>query len=334
MAAPTLFSVLLFLASLALAQGQSVDTAVFFCSVLYGNPASAASTGSLQPWTVATSGFLNLTTLFNEGALTNAYTIGAASYAKRVYTPAGGANAAQVTTAITGLAASSAGTATLGNYLQNQDPRELTSTGVTFTLAAAATFPGAASASAFTLLFDSAVNQYREAGAEAPLYSSFQFFPVNDTGSFDGNRFPPCSAFSDTPAAIAANPSTTTLTFAFCYALNSPLGQPTSGWFVRSSGLISVVGGTYPDLANGNSPYQVYNMYNTVGTRTMTLNNGSAYTSNIIGLEPFYEGVADGGPDNQLFAGNSAFSPQWYQNGILVNDNKDGFIWSEGHCHT
>ena len=192
--------------------------------------------------------------------------------------------------------------------------------------------------SSITLGWDSGSNQYRETGAEAPLYSSFNYWPVGGSSAaaaYSGAPYPPCAALSSTPAQIAASPATTTLAFGFCYSLTAPRGQPlqpngqpTSGWSVQASGILTVVAQPVSSTgAETNSPYMIYYLSSTVGTRTITLGNGTSYSSNIIALEPVYEGVADGGPDNYLYAYNGTSVPQWVQNAIPADDNGDGFYW-------
>ena len=111
-------------------------------------------------WTIATSGFLNLTAAFNPAV--SSFTIASASSLLRVYSPAGAGSA---TTSPLQLSSTSAGTAVLQVYQQDLDPRTLTSTGLTFTLATAAPQPGvSASVSSITLGWDSGSNQYRETG--------------------------------------------------------------------------------------------------------------------------------------------------------------------------
>ena len=115
-------------------------SSVFFCSLQYGNPAgaaAAASGGAGYAWTIATSGFLNLTAAFNPAV--SSFTIASASSLLRVYSPAGAGSA---TTSPLQLSSTSAGTAVLQVYQQDLDPRTLTSTGLTFTLGHCCTTAG------------------------------------------------------------------------------------------------------------------------------------------------------------------------------------------------
>ena len=302
---------------------------MFFCSVLYGNPSGPAAGTTQKAWTIATSGVFNLSSAFCTTPATSpsspcySFTVTSLTQGQRVYTPAG--SGASSVSAV-GLAAPF----TLYNYQQNLDPVLLTTAGFTYSLASSVTQPGATgTVSSITLAFSSSANLYVEKGAETPLYSSFQYFPLGPgtPATFDNSTRPPCSAVSTGSSGLLANPQSSTLLFGFCYQLSSPQGMPTSGWHVSASGFLAVVAGPAPDVFNTNSPYQVYNLYNIVGQRSITLGDGSSFTSNIIALEPDYEGVADGGPDNALFAVNSAYAPQWFQNAIPGNDNGDGVIW-------